>query len=361
MNQCHSKNSKTPIILGKVATLTSIRDIDIFEFSLMKTLAEMLNVNDISLYKFNDYNQPCRLIRYTSDTEFSEGKKKTDESKEIHIENIPVPEYIKHAQQWIESTHKIYTLNKDNQYITVYPVVGISRTIGYLTVTLEHELSDSENLVISSLLSISENFHVLLEDNQRDKLTGLLNRKTFDDSIYKIQEIIAFTPDNTANYSGSEKRNANIDGTYWLSMIDIDSFKKINDVFGHIYGDEVLLMLSQIMKRTFRPSDLLFRFGGEEFVVIAKVNGQNEAIVMFERFRKAIESFVFPQIGQVTISLGATLISDQHSMASDIVGRADKALYHAKHHGKNQLFFYEDLVAEGIIVETNKNGDIDLF
>jgi GGDEF domain-containing protein len=74
-----------------------------------------------------------------------------------------------------------------------------------LTVTLEHELSESENLVISSLLSISENFHVLLEDNQRDKLTGLLNRKTFEDSIYKIQEIIAFTPDERSKYRGNEE------------------------------------------------------------------------------------------------------------------------------------------------------------
>ncbi len=361
MNTSHSQSSKTPLILGKVASLTTIRDLDIFEFSFMKTLADLLNVNDISLYKFNDSNQPCRLIRYTSDTELADGKKKIDESKEIHIENIPVPEHIKHAQQWIDSTKKVYTLHDDNKYLTVYPVVGISRTIGYLTVTLEHELSESENLVISSLLSISENFHVLLEDNQRDKLTGLLNRKTFDDSVYKIQEIIAFMPDDATRYSGNEKRNKNNADTYWLSIIDIDSFKKINDEFGHIYGDEVLLMLSQIMKRTFRPGDLLFRFGGEEFVVIAKVNGQKEAIVMFERFRKAVEEFIFPQIGQVTISLGATLISGKHSMASDIVGRADKALYHAKHHGKNQLFFYEELVAEGIILEANKHGEIDLF
>jgi len=206
MNQSYSQNSKTPIILGKVASLTTIRDIDIFEFSLMKTLAELLNVNDISLYKFNDHNQPCRLIRYTSDTELAEGKKKIDESKEIHIENIPVPEYIKHAQQWIDSTHKVYTLHNNNKYLTVYPVVGISRTIGYLTVTLEHELSESENLVISSMLSISENFHVLLEDNQRDKLTGLLNRKTFDESIYKIQEITALMPHDTSNYRGNEKK-----------------------------------------------------------------------------------------------------------------------------------------------------------
>lgn len=356
-----SASSKIPLVLGKVASLTAIRDIDIFEFSFMKTLAEMLNVDDISLYKFNDANKPCRLIRYTTSTEVQQGKKKVDESKEIHIENIPVPEYIKQAQQWIESTHKVYSLHKDNEYITVYPVVGINHSISYLTVNLKHELSDTENLVISSLLSISQNFNLLLEDNQKDKLTGLLNRKTFDDSLYKIQEIISLMPDQSSEYTGDEHRKSDdVDG-YWLSIIDIDSFKKINDNFGHVYGDEVLLILSQIMKNTFRPSDLLFRFGGEEFVVIAKVNSQKEASLIFERFRKAIENFDFPQIGQITISLGATLIGNGQSMASEIVGRADKALYHAKNNGKNKLFFYEDLVADGILEEKTNNGDIDLF
>lgn len=356
-----SASSKIPLVLGKVASLTSIRDIDIFEFSFMKTLAEMLNVNDISLYKFDDANKPCRLIRYTYNGEVSDGKKKIDETREIHIENIPIPEYIKHAQKWIESTKKVYSFHKDNEYITVFPVVGINHTMGYLTVNLQHELSNSENLVISSLLSISENFNVLLEDNQKDKLTGLLNRKTFDDSLDKIQEIIAFTPADSPDYTRDEQRNLGDKDKYWLSIIDIDSFKNINDNFGHIYGDEVLLMLSQIMKNTFRPSDLLFRFGGEEFVVIAKVSSQDEASLMFERFREAIESFTFPQIGQVTISLGATLISNGQHLASDIVGRADKALYHAKQNGKNKLFIYENLIAQGILEEKNNNGAIDLF
>ena len=361
MKQQHSANAKAPRILDKVSSLTAIRDIDIFQFSFIKTIADMLQVNEISLYKFNDSNQACRLVRYTSDIELGNGKQKIGETKEIHIENILVPEAILRAQKWINLTDRVYTLHVDNEYLTVYPVVGVRRTIGYLAVTLKHELSSSENLVITNLLSISENFHALLEDNQRDKLTGLLNRKTFDESIYRLQEVITFTASSDSNYAGNEQRQVSTAPSYWLSIIDIDSFKRINDDFGHIYGDEVILMLSQIMQKTFRPSDLLYRFGGEEFVVITMVDNKKDAVSMFERFRQAIESFDFPQIGQVTISLGATLISNHHAIASDIVGQADKALYHAKHNGKNQLFFYEDLIAEGILVETCKNGDIDLF
>ena len=353
--------SKTPLILDRIASLTMIRDIDIFEFSFLKTLADMLNVDDIHFYKLNDFNHPCRLIRFTSTTEQSTGKYKTGESKETHVDNIVVPDEIIRARDWINSTGKIYSTRLDDEhFIAVYPVMGLHNIVGYVSITINHEFSASENLVISSLLSISQSFHGLLEENQTDTLTGLLNRKTFDENISKIQDIMSLTS-GPNSYSGHEKRHQVESQEYWLAIVDIDYFKRINDTFGHIYGDEVLLMLSQEMKRTFRPYDLLFRFGGEEFVIIVKVENKQEAQLAFERFRLAIEAFTFPQVGQVTISLGATLIMEQHSIPSDIVGRADKALYHAKHHGKNKLFFYEDLIAEGLIEENFEEGEIELF
>ena len=354
-----SKN-KTPIILGKVATLTGIRDLDIFEFSFMKTLAEMLSVNDISLYKFNGASEPCRLITYSSETEIDGGKKRTNEAREIHVEDIEIPASLNNAIDWIESTGKVYTTKSGANFLTIYPISANNHTIGYLSVTLARELSESENLVITSLLSISENFHSLLEENQRDKLTGLLNRKTFDENISKIQGLFLFSP-KADPHTGTEKRIESSKDEYWLSIIDIDNFKRINDSLGHIYGDEVLLLLSQVMKKTFRPTDLLFRIGGEEFIVICKVRNQDEARDTFERFRVAIANFIFPQVGQVTISLGATEIHGQYIIPSEIVGRADQALYYAKENGRNKLFFYENLISAGIIEEKNENHDVDFF
>ena len=346
--------SKTPVILDIVASLTTIRDLDIFEFSFIKTLAEMLKVDDISMYKITNQNEHCRLIKYSPKATV-EGA----EPESIQVETVEVPTDIKLARDNIKLAGDIYTLQKGDDFVTVYPVSGLQGIVGYLSISLNHQLSDSENLVVSSLLSISQNFHTLLEENQKDKLTGLLNRKTFDDSIAKIQNILNSTPENI--YLGDEKREGNNGSDYWLSIIDIDHFKKINDTFGHIYGDEVLLMLSQVMKKTFRPKDLLFRFGGEEFIVIIKVANKQEAELAFERFRVAIEEFRFPQVGQVTISLGATLIQQQHAIASDIVGRADEALYYAKEQGRNKLFFYEDLLSSGVFKEKNEAGDVELF
>jgi len=345
--------SKTSALLDKFASLTTIRDIDLFEFSFMQTLAEMLEVDEISFYKFNSHNAPSSLISYSSDEQ-------SDGFSVLSTENIVVPDEIKHAQEWINSTKKVFTSQKDKKYTTIFPVLGSQSSLAYLSISLNHELSEAENLVVSSLLSISQNFHGLLEENQKDKLTGLLNRKTFDDNIAKIQNILNSGSDKSYDYSGDEKRHDK-GGQYWLSIIDIDHFKKINDTFGHVYGDEVLLMLSQVMKNTFRPDDLLFRFGGEEFIVIINVESQQKAAHAFERFRLAIEEFRFPQVGQVTISLGATLIHEQHAIASDIVGRADEALYYAKEHGRNKLFFYEELLAKGIFTEKVEDGDVELF
>lgn len=354
-------SSKNPSILSKVAKLTTIRDIDIFEFSFLKTIAELLKVDDISLYKLNDLNEPCRLIRYTSDIEHSDSKKVIAESKEIHIENITLPESIERARDWIASTGKIYSTQVGDEFLCIYPIYGHNTIDGYLSVTLDHKFSDAEDLIISSLLSISQNFHSLLEENQKDKLTGLLNRKTFDENIHKIQDTVNFFSNDGLSSVKVEKRLEKSTPEYWLAVVDIDFFKKINDSYGHVYGDEVLLMVSQVMKQSFRSNDLLFRYGGEEFVIVINVANKEEAENSFERFRHSIANFVFPQIGQVTISLGATLITQQHAIASDIVGRADKALYFAKSNGRNKLCFYEELIEQGLLEEKVVDGDVELF
>lgn len=357
-----SNNSeKTPQLLDQVASLTAIRDLELFEFSFMKALADMLKTHIISLYKFNSINNTYNLVRYTSTNHTNVSKHVIDIANEIHVENnAVVSNEIIDAIAWIGSTDNIFSAKQGDDFLIVYPISDLYGSAAFLAINLPHKLSNSENLVISSLLNISHNFYNLLEENQKDKLTGLLNRKTFDDNISKIQNLLNRHEEET--YSGKEKRkNGTNTDDYWLAIVDIDFFKNINDSYGHVYGDEVLLMLSQLMKETFRSYDLLFRFGGEEFVIIVNVEDKQEANQAFERFRITIEKFMFPQVGKVTISLGATLIMDEYVVPSDIVGRADKALYHAKDTGRNKLYFYEDLVEKGILEENPDQGDLEFF
>ncbi|TCO76629.1 GGDEF domain-containing protein [Chromatocurvus halotolerans] len=206
------------------------------------------------------------------------------------------------------------------------------------------------------------NFRSFIDESQRDPLTGLLNRRYFDDCIHRALEVI-----------GSEKSPVVLDAPrrstdtrqlrHWLAILDIDHFKRFNDAYGHLYGDEILLLFSRIMEQTFRESDLLFRFGGEEFVVIMENANPAEAMAALERFRMAIHAHRFPQGERVTVSCGAIEVAGSLSAAS-LLGKADEALYYAKAHGRNRTFMYEDLVASGELSEAIINhtaGQVELF
>ena len=184
-------------------------------------------------------------------------------------------------------------------------------------------------------------------------LTGLLNRKTFDLRISKILTTLQYQKNRVTDKPASIQ--------FCLAALDIDHFKRINDTFGHTYGDEVLLLFSNLMKSTFRDNDLLFRFGGEEFVVLLANTDSAHALIAVERFRTAVENYKFPGIGQVTVSIGLALISSDQ-MPRTTLDRADQALYFAKQNGRNQIRSYEDLVQQGLLKEQNiQTGEIELF
>ena len=186
----------------------------------------------------------------------------------------------------------------------------------------------------------------LLDYSELDTLTRLLNRKTFDETFDRL---LTSHSENGAEGSFDNRRGNNGEGSpAWLCVVDVDHFKRVNDSFGHLFGDEVLLRMGELMRKTFRGGDRLFRFGGEEFVVILNAADERLAAASFNRFRISVENHEFPQVGKVTCSIGFTAVSDM-DVPTDVVGRADEALYFAKEHGRNQVCCYEQLVAEGAI------------
>ena len=357
------KEKRVPSLLNRLVNLTTIRDLDLFEVSLLKTMAELLKIEQISMYKLNQANTNCWLMTYSTQCIEDGNRKQLSETQEVYTSEIKMPKEIDSAQLWINTTGKPYINAQNNEYLIVYPVFSAGRLERLLSFELSHALTESEMLIITSLLSIAHNFRNLLDENQKDKLTGLLNRHTFEESIQKIQAL-SFNSDrkNEQVWNGENRRKLNDDSLkFCLTIIDIDNFKMINDRYGHIMGDEVLLLLSYIMKQNFRAKDLLFRFGGEEFVAIFRVQDKEEAQTVLERFREIIESYSFPQIKTVTVSIGATFIKKEQLVAAEIIGRADKALYYAKSNGKNQMHFYEDLLKSGRVVEQQEAGSIDFF
>jgi diguanylate cyclase (GGDEF)-like protein len=114
------------------------------------------------------------------------------------------------------------------------------------------------------------------------------------------------------------------------------------------------------MQRVFRGADQLFRFGGEEFVVVLEQASGAGAKLAFERLRRTVEEYPFPQVGQVTISLGYTMVQPQDVPAL-CVERADTALYYAKEHGRNNVRNCEALMAAGEVADQSRSGDVELF
>lgn len=158
-----------------------------------------------------------------------------------------------------------------------------------------------------------------------DELTGLFNRRSFDNSFEK-------------EFLRAKRYNNNLT----LVMFDIDYFKKVNDTYGHQCGDYILKQIANAALQTFRKTDTVFRFGGEEFVVILTETDINQAKIPLERFRKTVETLDLSFEGQkinITVSLGACQYNENMESKEEFLKLTDIALYDAKNSGRNKCVF----------------------
>jgi diguanylate cyclase (GGDEF)-like protein len=218
----------------------------------------------------------------------------------------------------------------------------------FLSILRAQPLTADELQTAAGLAQLLANCLAMLDYSETDSLTRLLNRKTFDEYLIKILTSIPAQDDSFGDALHlPQRRQANPAARdHWLGVMDIDHFKSINDRFGHLIGDEVLILMANLMRESFRAQDRLFRFGGEEFVALLRPAEFSHAHATFERFRGLVEGHEFPQVGRVTVSIGFTRIK-LGDTPSRILDNADEALYWAKEHGRNQCHAFETLVAEG--------------
>jgi len=124
-------------------------------------------------------------------------------------------------------------------------------------------------------------------------------------------------------------------------ILDLDDFKKVNDVYGHNAGDKVLKNTAKIISDMIRESDYLGRWGGEEFLLIATETPIDKALILAEQIRKSINTYDFLEPSNVTCSIGVACMSNGET-ATEFVAKADNALYQAKNSGKNRVIVYEE-------------------
>lgn len=239
------------------------------------------------------------------------------------------------------SEQRVIRRRQDRQICYLFAVAQGSLVAAVIELKTTHPLSRDLQETILMLIRVFGNHTDLLNYGQRDDLTGLRNRRSFDQDFA-----------NLADYN---------DNSIIIAVVDIDHFKRINDRFGHLYGDEVLILIARLMRSTFRKSDRVYRIGGEEFVVLLHRTNLQGAERALNNFRNVVASQEFPQVGQVTISAGFSVLQAMDS-ASNVFGRADDALYIAKKNGRNQICCYEKLVEQGILKTiTPPIGTCELF
>lgn len=153
----------------------------------------------------------------------------------------------------------------------------------------------------------------------RDQLTKAYNRVYFETNIENLLQ-------------SNRAKNAKTG----IIFLDIDHFKNINDTYGHSIGDEVLVSLSRVINEQIRAYDHLIRWGGEEFIIITRVESIQSMMVMAEKIRIKIQNYDFRGIPGLTCSFGLALHEEDESIKSTI-NRADEKLYEAKESGRNQI------------------------
>jgi diguanylate cyclase (GGDEF)-like protein len=258
-----------------------------------------------------------------------------------HDENISIDNDAQLAQCY-SSQGAISDTSEDSQQRYIFPVHGVGH-IKHLVDIQGAKLDEGEYQTLLKLLTLFNSQYLLLDKNDHDALTGLLNRGAFEE---RLSQIIL-----------SHQHNAReVNHRYYFALFDIDHFKQVNDTYGHLYGDEVLILFTGIMEKIFRHEDMLFRYGGEEFAVVLNNVDLETASKILSRFRDKVAAYNFQKVGQVTVSIGFTAITPQTN-TTDLIARADKALYYSKLSGRNQVNAYETLLLQGDITPTTRNSD----
>ena len=210
-------------------------------------------------------------------------------------------------------------------------------------------------VVVGSAVPIKE--EIAFASMVADLLGNAFQRATTIESVEQSASIDSLTKLYTRGHFSQRfetevRRAKNYAHSLSILLLDIDHFKSINDTYGHPAGDIILMKLGEILRQSVRSSDVVARFGGEEFVVIMTSAGKEQALSFGENLRKTIESTMFKIPGrdsplQMTISGGVATYPKDGDTTADLLRVADKALYEAKQAGRNRIVVRQEFGLDG--------------
>ena len=318
-------------VIQSIVTLTEQRDQRSLEQSLLATLSEMLE------------NVEGWLLDTPAEDE------KSDEFILLHGIEATLPPQILDIGRGLPQTDGIDLIDLDGRAYLLAKLQDAERDRPHLLVLAQAAWPEAERKVALAMIRVYQNFVGLLYDSEKDTLTGLYNRRKLETKL----------KDYDAAHPQGRRQKDQGHGNY-LAIMDLDRFKSINDNYGHLIGDEVLLTFANILRRTLRDRDLIFRYGGEEFVVLLQETANDSIDEVLERVRRNVEAHDFPLVGKVTVSIGFALL-DGTSSPLDVLERADRAMYYAKDNGRNQVHEFGELVKRQLLQDIQRDGGVELF
>jgi diguanylate cyclase (GGDEF)-like protein len=188
--------------------------------------------------------------------------------------------------------------------------------------TIQQHMVDEINKANKVITELSKQVKRLEAKSNIDSLTKVFNRRAL------VSYLDILCEEATSKYN------------VHMLMLDLDDFKQVNDTYGHIAGDKILIFVANILKQTLRDSDKIFRYGGEEFVIILNRTDDNHCLKIADRILNLIRANNLIYKGEtlnITASIGTTVYKEGDT-PDTFMDRADKALYKAKENGKNQMF-----------------------
>ena len=347
-------------ILQNLVEMTGHRDHLRLELSVLSTLQDLPGTLDVRALEVFTH-QGIQYVRPRTWREDGQWRSVSVEAgwdpRSIPLSQLP------QLQRCVDTReHRAIATVEKTRHRLWLPVWMQDKVTSCLEITQSRPFSAQKLGVITGIFHVYQNYQSLLDYSERDALTGLFNRKTFDEQFARQLDNAQSMPTRTESMDHERDHRASTSDSgarHWLGVVDIDHFKQVNDRFGHLYGDEVLILVANILRSSFRAQDRIFRFGGEEFVVLLRATTLENARLVFNRFRTTVENHVFPQVGRITVSLG--FVGTGTGAPVEILGQADQALYYAKENGRNRVCYYDDLIASGALAAKVSNEDVELF
>jgi diguanylate cyclase (GGDEF)-like protein len=345
----------TESLLRYLVEITGHRDQNLLDLSVVSALHELVGATEARVLEMVQFNGDT-LVRPR--VWIKSGKvASVEENQNSDTTGEPLTDYPSLLTCIEQRKTRFEEQTADGRQVLWIPVWQNDKMAACLQIVNHTPYTPHMLHVMEGILSVYRNYQSLLDYSERDSLTGLLNRKTFDEKFSRMVSMVA--PETEPPADKPERRQYNEANSHWLAVVDIDHFKRVNDQFGHLYGDEVLILVANALRSSFRSQDRVFRFGGEEFVILLRSATLSDAKKIFDRFRHSIEQQIFPQVGQVTVSIGFAGIS--HETPVVILGRADQALYYAKEHGRNQVCYYDNLIDGGLLHAEKAPESVEFF